>query len=431
MRSEMKKRNTEILENAYIGEKCVKYVHKSGLEVYITEKEFSGFYAIFGTRYGSYDNKFTADGKEYTVPAGIAHFLEHKMFESLEGTDAFEEYAAIGADANAYTSIDRTAYLFSCTENFYEALRVLINMVLTPHFTDENVAKEQGIIGQEIKMSEDRAGSVITFNLFKAMYETNPIRIPIAGTIESIAEITPELLYHCYNIFYRMNNMALCVCGKVDAEKVMDIVDEMIPETAQSEVAFEVIDEPAEVYQKRITAEFEVSRPIFRIGVKFPEAKAEDEAVCDILWESLFGECEDFYQEVYESGMVSGYTNYYDFCRVCSYFVVGGHSDDPEAVYAKFCQYLEEKLKNGISEEAVELAKRALYSECVGNFESSENIAETMFESFLVGEKGLDKAESYASVTYGQVSEMAKRVLDERRFALSVIYSKNHEGGTV
>ena len=421
----MKDRKTEILENSYIGEKCVKYVHKSGLEVYITEKEFSGYYAIFGTRYGSYDNKFKVDGKEYTVPAGIAHFLEHKMFESPEGTDAFEEYAAIGADANAYTSIDRTAYLFSCTENFYEALRTLIKMVLTPHFTEENVAKEQGIIGQEIKMSEDRAGSVITFNLFKAMYETNPIRIPIAGTIDSIAEITPELLYHCYNIFYRMNNMALCICGKVDADQVLDIVDEMIPEEAQSEVAFEVIDEPAEVYQKRISAEFEVSRPIFRIGVKFPEAKSEDETVCDILWEALFGESEDFYQDVYESGLVSGYSNYYDFCRVCSYFVVGGNSDDPEAVYTKFCEYAENKLKNDISEESVELAKRTLYSECVSNFESSENIAENMFESFLVGERGLDKAEAYAAVTYEQVSEMAKRVLDERRFALSVIYPKN------
>ena len=298
-------------------------------------------------------------------------------------------------------------------------------MVLTPHFTAENVAKEQGIIGQEIKMSEDRAGNVITFNLFKAMYETNPIRIPIAGTIESIAEITPELLYHCYNIFYRMNNMALCICGNVDAEQVLDIVDEMIPSEEQSEVAFEVIDEPIEVYQKRISAEFEVSRPIFRIGVKFPEAKCEDETVCDILWEALFGESEDFYQDVYESGLVSGYSNYYDFCRVCSYFVIGGNSDDPEAVYSKFCEYAENKLKNGISAESVELAKRTLYSECVSSFESSENIAENMFESFLVGEQGLDKAEAYAAVTYEQVCEMAAKVLDERRFALSVIYPKN------
>ena len=420
----MNNRIIETIENAYIGEKCVKYVHKSGLEVYISQKDVPSSYAIFGTRYGSYDNKFKIDGVEYTVPAGIAHFLEHKMFESEDGTDAFEDYAALGADANAYTSIDRTAYLFSCTENFYESLRVLIKMVLTPHFTKENVNKEQGIIGQEIKMTEDRAGNVIIFNLFKAMYETNPIRLPIAGTIESISEITAELLYKCYDVFYRMNNMALCICGNVDVDKIFDIVDEMIPPDEQSAVAFEVIDEPAQVYQKRISEEFEVSRPSFRIGVKFHEAKSEDEAVCDILWEALFGESEDFYQDVYESGLVSGYSSYYDACRVCSYFVVGGNSDDPEAVYTKFCEYAENKLKNGISEEAVEIAKRTLYSECVETFESWENIAENMFDSFLTGENCLARAEKYAQATYEQVCDMARRVLDEKRFALSVIYPK-------
>lgn len=420
----MDKSKIMTVKNLYIGESYTVYTHESGLKVYISEKKFSTYYAVFGTRYGSFDNVFTVGGERYTVPEGIAHFLEHKMFESENGTDAFEEYAALGADANAYTSFDRTAYLFSCTENFYENLQTLINMVLTPHFTDENVQKEQGIIGQEIKMCRDRASSAVFYNLMKAFYKENPVRISIPGTIESISKITPELLYKCYDTFYTMNNMALCICGDVDPEKIIGIVDSMIPGEYAQEVSSFAPAEDICVYTDRYTEKAEVARPIFKIGVKYSDTDLSDSEVCDVLWDAVFGESEDFYSEVYEKGLVSGYHNYYECSRAYSYFVLGGESDDPEKLYQLFEERVKRAAEQGISEESLEIAKRNLYSESLVSYECSENIAENMLDGFLGGYCCLEKAERYAKVSSEQVNELAKKLFSKERFAMSVIYPK-------
>ena len=201
-----------------VGDKYYEVEHSSGLKIFIYPKENNNStYAVFGTKYGSVDVNFkTSDEKETnTVPAGIAHYLEHKLFESEDG-DAFTRYAKTGASANAYTSFDKTCYLFSCTENVYESLEILLDFVQTPYFTEQTVQKEQGIIGQEIRMYDDDPQWRVMFNLLRAMYHNHPVRVDIAGTVESIAEITPELLYKCYHTFYNLNNMVLCVAGNVD-----------------------------------------------------------------------------------------------------------------------------------------------------------------------------------------------------------------------
>jgi predicted Zn-dependent peptidase len=317
-----------------------------------------------------------------------------------------------------------TAYLFSCTDEFYTSLETLINMVLTPHFTPENVAKEQGIIGQEIKMCEDRPSEALHYNLLKALYKKNPIRIPIAGTIESIAMITPELLYDCYKSYYRMSNMTLCVCGDIDVDKIEEIVNRLVPVKNEGSVVFTECKEDIEVNEKSIRVEMDVATPLFKVGIKFPEGTPENDEICAVLSETLFGESEDFFSELYEDGLISSYSNYYDSSRSASHFVFGGDSDDPEAVFERFLAYAEKIKKIGVSSEAVERSKRVLYAEALRGYDSTENVVMNLFESFITGVNGLECAEKYMKVTLDDVSALLPLVLDEKRFAMSVVYPK-------
>ena len=221
------------LEESYYG-----FTHKSGLKVYVYPKKLRTSYAIFATKYGSLENVFKLkEDKDYTtVPAGIAHFLEHKMFENENHVDTFELFGKTGASANAYTSFDKTAYLFSSTDNFYESLEVLLNFVTHPYFTPETVEKEQGIIAQEIQMYEDNPNTRVYYELMRALYEKHDVRIEIAGSVESISHITSDLLYKCYNTFYNLRNMVLCVCGDVDVDKTVAILDKCLKEAPVLEV---------------------------------------------------------------------------------------------------------------------------------------------------------------------------------------------------
>ena len=225
--------NFELIENKRIGEKYYKLHHKSGLTIIVYPKEgFNSTYAQIGTNFGSINNHFITNGRKIKVPDGTAHYLEHKLFESEEG-DAFTQYAKTGALANAYTSFEKTCYLFSCTEKFRESLEILLDLVQSPYFTPETVAKEQGIIGQEIKMYDDSPDWRVMMNLQQAMYHNNPINIDIAGTVETIAEITPEILYDCYNSYYNLNNMVMCIAGRVSPEEVLEIADRKLKDNAR------------------------------------------------------------------------------------------------------------------------------------------------------------------------------------------------------
>lgn len=211
-------------------QRLVKIKHRSGLEIMVYPMEnCSSAYAIFGTRFGSVNNCFRLENEKEAVkiPDGIAHFLEHKLFENEE-CDAFERYAKTGANANAYTSFDKTCYLFSCTENFEESLEILLDFVTDPYFTQQTVDKEQGIIGQEIKMYDDNPQWQVYFGAIRNLYKNHSVNVDIAGTVESIAKITPEYLYRCYNTFYSLNNMVLCVCGNVSANQVTAVADKVL-----------------------------------------------------------------------------------------------------------------------------------------------------------------------------------------------------------
>ena len=301
------------IKNERLKEVYYKINHPTGLTVLLYPmKGFSSAYALFGTRYGSIDTTFRSNTEEdyITVPEGVAHFLEHKLFENENGVDAFELFAKTGASANAFTSFDRTCYEFTCTDHFEESLEILLNFVQSPYFTEKTVEKEQGIIGQEIRMLQDRPGWKVLFNLLNALYVNHPVKVDIGGTVESIAEINSDLLYRCYRTFYNANNMVLAIAGNFDYKKALEIVDRCIkPADSLIQADSRMPQEPLSVAKKVIEDKLEVSVPLFNIGYKelplFGYDLVKALAEFEILTEIITGEGSRFYREAYDSNLIN------------------------------------------------------------------------------------------------------------------------------
>lgn len=299
-------------EDKAIGERYYYTKHKSGLDIYVIPKKFRTSYAIFSTKYGAIDNCFKLEGdKDFVkVPDGIAHFLEHKMFENEDGSDTFERFAKYGADPNAFTSSEMTGYLFSCTSHYDENLEILLDYVTKPYFTPQTVAKEQGIIGQEIKMGEDNPSRARYYNTMEALYADSQIKINVAGTVESIAEITADLLYSCYRTFYNLSNMVLVTSGDITMEQVLAVADKVLPMQDEKKIVRCYNAEKAEVNKKRVKVKMAVSKPMFEIGIKDIEIPADPKELLkksiagSVLYDMLFGTTSDFAIDVYESGLV-------------------------------------------------------------------------------------------------------------------------------
>ena len=410
------------------GEKYYYARHKSGLDVYVIPKDFKTSFAMFSTKYGAIDNCFKLAGEEdfHEVPDGIAHYLEHKMFENEDGVDTFSRFAKYGANANAFTSGTMTSYLFSCTEHLRENLEILLDYVSKPYFTPENVEKERGIIGQEIRMYEDNPGSAIYYNLLEALYEKHQTRINVAGTVESIAKITPELLYDCYYTFYDFSNMTLCVSGRADMEMVLDVADRILPKREQKAIVRHYYEEKPEVCRKRIEAKFEVARPMFLIGVKdidiSPDGdeRMKKKAQMGILVDMLFGSTSPFAIDVYESGLVNGFDAGFDHGRSSSMVYLEGETDDPEAVYAKFLSYLEENRKNGLSREDFERIQRASYASYLKMFDSTK-LAQPFTYMIHDDCDPFDYGNAIRAVTFEEISALFDRLFHENYYAMSVV----------
>lgn len=424
--------NYTIKENKMLDEKYYTFKHKSGLEVFVFPKKMTTSYAIFATRYGAVDNKFKhATDTEYTVvPDGIAHFLEHKMFECEDGVDAFERYAKTGGNANAFTSNNVTAYIFSSTENFEGNLEVLLDFVTHPYFTEATVQKEQGIIGQEIKMYEDHPGVRMHRELMKALYKKNKMRIDVAGTVESIAEITADTLYKCYNIFYNLRNMTLCVCGDVTPESVEAICDKLLVEAEPFNIVrdTEDEDEPREAYIKRTVCKLDVAKPLFAIGIKDisiptdPKQRAKKAYATEILDEILFSQSSEFYNTLYNQNLIAqDLSNGCEIGRNYSFNVISSESSDPDKVYSMFVDYIERVKKEGLDKEAFELSKRTVYASNIKSFDSVEDIGNSFIFNYFEGIDILDTPEIINSITYEYVTELLNEGFKEEYYALSIV----------
>ena len=422
----------KVKENKMLNEKHYSFNHKSGLEVFVFPKEMTTSYAIFATRYGAIDNKFKlSTDKDFTrVPDGIAHFLEHKLFECENGVDAFELFAKTGASANAYTSNTMTGYLFSCTENFYESLEILLDFVTHPYFSEKTVQKEQGIIAQEIKMYEDNPGARLHKELMKALYKENKINIDVAGTVESIAEINAEILYKCYNTFYNLNNMTLAICGNVDVKQIETICDKVLKEAESINIIRDTEDtnEPKEVNQKRVYCNLDVSKPIFAIGIKDtdisndPNERMKKSFAFEILDEILFSQSSQLYNELYEQNLIApDLSSGVELTKHASFNVISSESSDPEAVYSRFVEYIEAVKQNGIDKEDFELSKRTIYASTIKAFDSTEDIANNFIYNHFDGGDLLDAPEIIESIDLEYVTKLLNDCFKEEYYAMSVV----------
>ncbi len=416
-------------EDKTIGEKCYHTKHKSGLNIYVIPKKFRQSYAIFSTKYGAADNCFKLEGdKDFVkVPDGIAHFLEHKMFENEDGSDTFERFAKYGADANAFTSSEMTGYLFSCTGNYDENLEILLDYVTKPYFTPQTVAKEQGIIGQEIKMGEDNPARARYYNMMEALYADSQIKINVAGTVESIAEITADLLYSCYRTFYNLSNMVLVTSGDITMEQVLAVADKVLPIQEEKKIVRCYNPEKAEVNKKRVKVKMAVAKPMFEIGIKDIEIPAEPKELLKksiaggVLYDMLFGGTSDFAIDVYESGLVRGFGAYYTIDHIYGMGELVGESDDPEAVYDKFVKYVEEKKKTCLDRGEFERIKKANYASLVKSFDSTQNIANNATYMLLDGIDIMDYSKAVAEVSFEYTEELLRKLFDEKYYAMSVV----------
>ncbi len=422
----------EKFTNSSLGEEMQFALHESGLRVYVFPKQnFSKYYAIYGTEYGSLNRTFMVPGdtKMTTVPDGIAHYLEHKMFEEPNGTNAFDRFAKTGASSNAFTSFDLTAYLFSCTENFYENLDILLDFVNHPYFTDENVAKEQGIIGQEIKMYDDEPEWRVFFNTLTAMFHENPVKIDIAGTVESIAKITPDILYKCYNTFYNPANMALVMVGDIDINEALKIVDKHIsPERNLGKIERYKASEPKERVQEYIEQRLSVSQPIFRIGFKdnCPEMSGnsllEKEIATEIILEAIFSRSSDLYLDLYEQGLIdSSFGTEADIEREYGFTLIGGESAEPLKVYEIIKDKLNYFRKNGISSELINRAKKVLISQNIKLFNSVTNMGNAFIRQILNGQNPLEYKKTVETITDDAVMKRLIEHFDTANCVLSVV----------
>ena len=390
-----------------------------------------------GTRYGSVDNVFGVEGeRELTsVPDGIAHFLEHKLFANEDGTDSFETFSALGADANAYTSFNKTAYLFSSTENFESSLAELIDFVYHPYFTEESVSRERGIIGQEIGMYEDSPSESCYYGMLRGLYENHSIKRNICGSAESISQITPELLYECHRVFYNPSNMALIVCGDVRPEDVVRTADAHLPKKCKNVSIIRSSENDAEspsVATPRVEKKMRVAKPIFNIGIKDtdipadPSDRQRKDAAMSILNEMLFARAGKLYSEMFESGLVSLEMSYYYTVNGSFAFnSIAGESDDPEAVFAKIKSYLKEVSESGLSREDFERGKRVMYAEFVKEFDSTDSIANNLFSFICDGADIFEYASIISDVTFEQVEKLFAKSFKDEFFTMSVVYPIN------
>ena len=411
-------------------ERYCKTVHRSGLTIYHFPKKLTGIYALFATGLGSVDTAFSVNGQEIvTVPDGIAHFLEHKLFENEDGSDSFARFSSLGADANAYTSYNKTAYLFSCTEHFKEALEELLSFVTHPHFTDKTVQKEIGIISEEIRMTEDNPWDRGFQLLLEALYHHHPVRNNICGTQKSIRKITPKALYDCYRAFYNPSQMVLVVCGDVTLESVTEVADRVLPTCAEPiDVERILPQEPESVYLRSAKTEMQVSRPIFFMGfkdVRFAgdvEQRLRRDAAMTLLGEILFSRSGEFYNTLFESGKITpSFSAGYSIAESFAFYCLSGESDHPEEIFDAVMEAVERLEREGISDEDLERCRRVLYADEVRAYDSTEEIANRLLSFALEGGELFSYAELIKDITKEELMSLLCEIFCRERMSSAIV----------
>lgn len=371
----------EKIENKVVNE--VVYFNKiNGLDTYVIPKKgFSKFFAMITVKYGSNDIKFYENEAVKEYPSGIAHFLEHKLFEEKEG-NIFEQFSALGSSPNAYTNFKVTSYYFTGINEFYENLKLLLKFVFNPYFTEENVNKEKGIIEQEIVMYQDEPNFKVYFNALDAMYKNHPVKNDIAGTVDSIKSITPDMLYDCYNRFYIPSNMFLTIVGDVEPDKVSEVVENnVLNKNISSNIKKYISEDKRGINRSEKSEKMGISIPYFVIGYKDEDVHHKGEEIlrkkliCDIISYVAFGRSSDCYEKLYSEGLIDeafdcDYTAEEDY----AHYIFAGESSEPEKVKEILKNEIEKLKQNGIKENEMERAKKVLTGSFISSFNSIDRL---------------------------------------------------------
>lgn len=400
--------------------------HASGLEVILYPKETGRSTRVnLGTKYGSVHNCFRLEGASAeTMPEGAAHYLEHKLFESEDG-DAFARFAETGANANAYTGTESTCYVFSCTDRLYESLEILLDFVQSPYFTEETVAKERGIIGQEIRMYGDSPGWRVFFNYLQAMYHIHPVREDTAGTLESIARITPEHLYRCYHTFYHLSRMILVVAGRFEVQKVTALCDRMLRYVPSPKVELIFPREPETVVRPFVEESLSVAMPVFHFGYKCSGAprREADLAAMGVLLSILASDASPLFCRLLDEGLINESSFSYQYFEGSGYATVifGGESRDPRQAARLIREEIARVKARGIPEEAFQWAKRSLYGDCVASLNQAAGIANWVMDFAFQDQELFAYIDALAELTIEQAAEKLEEFQDGRS-VLSVVW---------
>ena len=423
------------IENKNIKEKCYMEKLENGLQVIIIpKKEIQKKYIIWATKFGSIDNTFidSTTGEKVVIPDGVAHFLEHKMFEQKNGVDSLYVLMALGLDANAYTTNDHTAYLFECTDHFYEGLDELMDYVQNPYFTDQNVEKEKGIIGQEIGMYDDDPGWQLYINAMDCLYEKNPIKVDTAGTVETISGINPEMLYKCYNTFYHPSNMVLTVVGDFEPETILAEIKKRLKDNeARGEITRIYPEEKLEINKKYAEKEMEVSMPLFMIGFKDNIKDKYNEVVkrhiaIEIILNMLIGKSSNLYNELYKEGYLLSQPDLeYEFGNEYSHVLIGGQSKDPRKVYGKIAKKIQEMKNNDINVQEFERIKKKIYGDYAVEYNNVADIGRMFTSDYIKGINSFEYMDKFEEIDAEYAKQVLKEIFTEDKMIMSVIKGKN------
>ena len=415
----------QIIENSKVKEKLYIEKLENGLTVMIIPKKgIQKKYIIWGTNYGSNDNKFIVPGEtEITeVPKGVAHFLEHKMFEQENGKNSLDVLTA-----NAYTTNNHTAYLYECTDNFYEALDEFMDYVQHPYFTDENVEKEKGIIGQEIMMYDDYPDWKVYLNALECMYQKHPVKLDITGTVETISHIDKGILYKCYNTFYNPSNMAMVVSGDFEPEKLLEeIKKRLIDKKANGEIKRIFEEEPKEIVKEKVTQNMEVSKPLYAIGIKDtpaePKEKVKKHISIEILLNLLIGASSELYKKLYDMGNCFSVPSIeYEFDKNYAHILIIGQSNEPEELYKMFKEEVGKFIQKGVNEEDFVRTKKMIYGEYVKEYDDVVNISRMFLSDYFKGINSFDYLEEINTINVEYLNQVLKDVFNEKNMILSVV----------
>lgn len=412
-----------------IGEHLYSETLPNGLTVQVIPKPgYSRRYALFAVNYGGIDRQFSLDGQLRDTPAGVAHFLEHKMFDTPDGGNALTELSARGASPNAFTATDITAYYFSCTENFEDNLRTLLRFVSVPYFTVESVAREQGIIGQEIRMGEDSPNRALYYGMLESVYPNHPIRHRIIGTAESIAQITPETLYDCHRAFYRPSNMVLCCVGDIDPAQVVSIAREILPAEAQAAPELRrPASRPEPPAQSLWQREMAVAAPLFMIGAAIPPAEPgfgqlRQRLIGELALDALAGSSSSFFTKLYADGLLTrNYGCSLDWAAGTATAAFYGESRNPAAVSTALEEHITAVAEKGLDSGLFKRIKKAYYGTGLRSLGSFEGLARSMAEGHFNGWCPLELFTALDTVEAEDCADFIRRHLTSGQLTMAVI----------